>query len=290
MDNNILEILIFNVGQAQAIFFYPRSHPEYGMFVDCAESDNCKPIDFLLTKNFIHWNAVNRRYELGNLTLTNYDNDHFSGLPGIRENIHIKTVRLPKNITSQELKSIKPEVTDALKNVCYLKDTYTSDAVNHIPPYRQHTYYLEQSELEPEKLDTNHLSQLVFIEYGGSKICISGDLEISAWEKILQKQEVQKHLKNTHVFVAAHHGHDNGYHTEIFSHCLNPDCIIISDKEIMYGTQDYMSAKYSQHVKNGVNFQGTNPGRKVLTTRSDGHLWIRFDLYGNRTYQSFSIN
>lgn len=107
--DDVLEILIFNVGQAQSIFFYPRNNPEYGMFVDCAENEDCRPIDFLLEKGFIHHDG--QKYLLSNLTITNYDQDHFSGLPVIKEKVHVDTVRLPKNISSQERdKSFKKSV------------------------------------------------------------------------------------------------------------------------------------------------------------------------------------
>lgn len=289
MDNNILEILIFNVGQAQCIFFYPRSNPEYGMLVDCGSGEDYDPTDFLVEKGFFHrMGGINT---LSNLTLTNYDHDHFSGLPKLRQNVFIQTVSLPQNISSTELKSIKPEITNALQNVCYLKDTYTTPAPYHTPPYSKYLYSLTQDELGMEAINTNHLSQLVFIEYGGSKICIGGDLERNpAWGKILQKTEIQNHLRSTNVVVAAHHGHDNGYHEDIFLHCLNPDCIVISDKDIIYDTQDGMASIYSKHVPMGIALNGANPARKVLTTRSDGHLWISFYTNGARTYQSFSIN
>src|SRR3990167_831610 len=175
MDNNILEILIFNVGQAQCIFFYPQSHPEYGMFVDCAAGENYNPIDFLIKQNLIYHDGT--QYVLGNLTITNYDNDHFFGLPKIRQKVHIKTVNLAKNVSSGELKNIKPEITEALNHVCFLKDTYTADVPFHTPPYVKYIFSLSQGELGLEEINTNNLSQLVFIEYGGSKICICGDLE-----------------------------------------------------------------------------------------------------------------
>ncbi len=287
MNNNILEILVFNVGQAQSIFFYPSNNPEYGMFVDCAESEDCKPIDFLVKQGLIHHDG--KRHVLGNLTLTNYDQDHFSGLPTVRENVHIDTVRFPKNISSEELKNAKDEITEALEHVCEIKNTYTSDATYHQPPYAVHCFSLNQSQLDSEEINTNHLSQLVFVEYGGSKICICGDLEKSAWEKILQNIEVQKHLKTTNVLIAPHHGRDNGYHEDVFKYCNKPDCIIISDKELMYDTQISMADKYGKQVPTGINFKGENPLRKVLSTRNDGHLWLRFDNFGNRTYQNFII-
>jgi len=287
--SDVLEILVFDVGQGQCIFFYPRSNPEYGMFVDCASGQEYEPIDFLIQHGFIFHDG--NKYILNNLTITNYDHDHFSGLPKIRQKAHIKTVNLASNVSSNELKNIKPEITDALNHVCFLKDTYTATVVNHNPPYVKHIYSLSQNELGLTNIETNHLSQLVFISYGGSKICICGDLEDSpSWEKMLLKPEVQAHLRQTNVFVASHHGHENGYHEAIFNHCTNPDCVIISDKDIMYDTQDGMASKYSKHVPYGVSLNNSYPPRKVLTTRSDGHLQISFDLSGNRVYRGFIIN
>lgn len=288
MDNNVLEIFIFNVGSAQCIFFYPRNHPDYGMFVDCALGEDYNPIEFLIKKNLIHHDGS--RHVLGNLTITNYDHDHFFGLPHLIQKMHIQTVSLAKNISSDELKNIKTEITEALKHLCFLKDTYIHPVPDNIPPYNKHLYSLTQYELGSETINTNHLSQLVFVEYGGSKICIAGDLERFAWEKILLNQEIQKHLSETNVVVAAHHGRDNGYHENVFLHCINPECIVISDKDIMHDTQDSMANIYAKHVKTGIYFNGKIPPRKVLTTRSDGHLLIRFLMDGSRTYHNFLID
>ena len=76
--------------------------------------------------------------------------------------------------------------------------------------------------------------------------------ETPAWDKILQNSEIQNHLKTTNVFIASHHGHLNGYHENVFLHCISPDCVVISDKDIMYDTQDGMATKYSQHVPVGI--------------------------------------
>lgn len=281
----MLEIVVFNIGAGQSIFFYPNGQKEYAMLIDCHESEEFSPIDFLLEKELLHHDGS--RHVLGNLTITNYDHDHFSGLPKIMKKVHIDTVRLPKNISSQELKSCKEESTDALEKICHLKDTYTGNAENHTPPYRKLSYYLDPNELDNNDINTNHLSQMVFIEYGNSHICVAGDLEATAWEKILQKQGVIENLQKTNVLIAPHHGRENGYHTDIFKHCT-PECIVISDKALMYGTQDAMAQTYSNHVVgNGVFFG--NEQRKVLTTRKDGHILISFDMNGSRSYQSLSI-
>lgn len=142
-----------------------------------------------------------------------------------------------------------------------------------------------------KECDTNNLSQIVFVKYGGSVICISGDVEKDGWEQLLAKEDFKTWLAATNVFVAAHHGRENGYAEEIFEFCF-PECIIFSDKRMVHGTQEGMVQAYENHVKgNGVFLRepkNLDP-RKVLTTRKDGHIWLRFNSSGTREYRTFAI-
>jgi len=283
-----LQIAVFNVGAAQSILVYPTAQQSHARLIDCGgEEDGFSPVDFLLSKNLLPIN-VSGSPKLGNLTITNYDHDHFSWLPDLWKEVDIWTTRFPKNISSQELKTHKPEMTDALNHICHIKDTYTSSTEEFFPVYKTSTFHLEQGDLDDD-LNTNHLSQIVFIEFHGSKLCVAGDLEHPAWEKILNKLEVQQHLATTNVLIAPHHGRENGYHESIFNYC-SPEVIIISDKDIMYDTQGGMAQKYANHVIGiGVDFK-TSDTRKVLTTRSDGHILINFEVDGNRSYAPLDVN
>lgn len=282
----MMDVVIFNVEMGQSIFFYPHDYPEYGMLVDCGNTQNFDPIDILISGEYVHHDG--RRYVLGNLTLTNYDHDHFSGIPNLSEKVHIDTIRFPKNISEEQLYGIKPEKTRALDLVCHYKRTYTGSAAHHQPPYIVKTFYLEQHHFfQGQEITTNNLSQVVFVEYLGTTFCVSGDLEEAGWELMLQKQDFQDWLSKTDVFIAAHHGRENGYAEEIFEHCF-PECVIISDKRVAHGTQEGMSQAYGEHVLgDGVYLNGDfqNP-RKVLTTRSDGNILIRIGGDGSRAYKS----
>jgi beta-lactamase superfamily II metal-dependent hydrolase len=276
-----LQIAVFDVGAGQSILIYPTNQIDHACLIDCGGEDGgFSPVEFLVSKNLLPKDTKGKP-KLGNLTITNYDHDHFSWLPDLRKKAEIWTSRLPKNISSVELKSHKDEVTNALEHVCYMKDTYTAPAMDFNPVYTVNTYHLEQNDLDGD-LNTNHLSQMVFIDFGNSKICVAGDLEKPAWEKILKKQEVRNHLSKVNVLIAPHHGRENGYHEAIFQYC-SPEVIVISDKDIMHSTQDGMAKLYSTHVRGmGISFNGSQ--RKVLTTRSDGHILIEFELNGARSY------
>ena len=287
----MLDIIVFNVEHGQSIFFFPQNTSKYGMLVDCGNTPEFEPVDFLIKQKLLHHDG--QQYVLGQLTLTNYDQDHFSGLPYLRSKAHIKTIRFAKNLTSPEIKAQKPVVTDALEHVCFLQDTYTSPVPpDFLPPYQMATFSLTKSYLNGEEPTTNNLSQMVFVEYGGSVICIAGDLEKGAWEKLIAAYPaVTLWLARTNVLVAAHHGRDNGYADEIFGHC-SPECVVISDKQIVHGTQEGMSQAYANRVQgDGVSLLSSRSPdkRKVLTTRSDGHIWVRFTDGGTREYRKFVI-
>lgn len=101
----MMNIFIFNVGLGECIFFYPRTHPSYAMMVDCGNTTTFEPVDFLIEKNFLTFNSTIKKYVLSNLTMTNYDQDHFSGLPYLRSKVIIETTNFMKNLTGCKSRS-----------------------------------------------------------------------------------------------------------------------------------------------------------------------------------------
>lgn len=274
-----MDIFIFDVGLGQSIFIYPRNNPQYGMLIDCGHDGDFHPIDFLVEKGFIHQNR------LGNLTITNYDQDHFSGIENLRSKVDIWTTSFAKNLSSNEIKQLKEDITTQLEHVCYLKDKYVHPAPTFTPPYTVVRFSLEKYDIENH--DTNNLSQVVFIEHHGTTVCISGDLELKGWTALIKKYPIiNDWLKKTNVFVASHHGRENGYCPDVFANCA-PECVVISDKGIVHDTQKDMASLYGSHVS-GQGVSINNRTRKVLTTRDDGHLWLEIHPGPARIYKSFS--
>lgn len=285
----MLQCVVFNVRLGQCVAFLPVNHLEYMTFIDCGHEDDFHPIDFI-NENVGGLQKVAGKTILGNLTLTNYDHDHFSGLPYLKTKAKIRTTRFPNNLSSDDLIDLKDEVTDALEAVLDIKNAYTKTAQNHNPPYVKKMFSLTKNELKAAgvPVTTNHLSQIVFLIYRGRTICISGDLEKPSWELMLRKSQVRELLQQTDIFFASHHGRENGYCERVFDYCT-PECVIISDKEIVHGTQENMSQKYAKHVTgSGVIFKSgsTSNKRKVISTRSDGHILINLHPDGNFEYIS----
>lgn len=282
----MLDVLVFNVELGQCIFFYPCYQPEYGMMVDCGDTADFKPIDFLKERGFIHQNGF--RYVLKDLTLTNYDHDHYSGLPYVQSQVYIDTVKFPPNLTAEEIYRMKPEKTTALNAVVGIRRGFTALAENYNPPFTKRTFYLYPSDFNWSRASTNNLSQIVFVQYQGATVCIPGDLEADGWARILTIPEVRDLLRQTNILIASHHGRENGYYKPVFNHCF-PECTVISDCYIRHDTQENMADVYRRRViGNGIIFNNdySNP-RKVLTTRSDGHILVRITDNGERIYRSF---
>jgi len=78
------------------------------MLVDCGHDNEYHPIDTLLEYDIVYLNGQNKK-EIGNLTLTNYDHDHFSGLPYLTSKVKFRTVNLAKNLSIDDLLSLKDE-------------------------------------------------------------------------------------------------------------------------------------------------------------------------------------
>ena len=282
-----MDIIIFDVGLGQCIFFYPTNYAEYGLMIDCGSRQDFNPIDKIIEWNLLAFDQVSRKHKLKNLTLTNYDQDHFSGLPYLKTKVQIETVKFPKNLTGDEIKRIKPVVTQPVKDVVEILETYNSKAANYSPPYTKYCFFLSKADFPGEQIDTNKLSQLVFVAFNHTCICIPGDLTVPAWEKHLQNGNVTALLSASDIFIASHHGREDGFNEKVFLYC-NPECVILSDKHLIHGTQEGMSSKYGGIVQgNGIVLNGdVSDLRKTLTTRNDGHIWIKINADGTRTYKT----
>ena len=284
---------IYNVKLGQCIGVLPHEQRDYAMLLDCGHDGDFHPIDDF-GKYLPQTTERPPRPSLRSLVLTNYDHDHFSGLPNLHQSSKIKSTLLPKNLSMAEIRSLKSDSTAALDALEELRTTYTSSVENYTPPFERKVFSLTQGELRDAKIpiETNHLSQMVFVEYGQTTFCIPGDLEKPSWALMLSKPEVQSWLKKTNILLAPHHGRENGYHEDIFKYC-EPDCVILSDRSIVHGTQKDMSALYARHVRgNGINYKpatGNTVLRKTLTTRNDGHILVSVPLTGSPIFKAHTV-
>jgi beta-lactamase superfamily II metal-dependent hydrolase len=207
--------------------------------------------------------------------LSHYDEDHVSDLPGLRAlgwQMPIQTLHTNPRVTPDQVRAIKrrdgpiePGVQTALE--------MTEEYVHPIGARNAQTWALEGLDIQmfynpyPVFQDTNNLSLVTFIHHDQVSIVIPGDLERAGWMMLLENPNFIENLEQVDIFVASHHGRENGYLEEIFNHCW-PAIVIISDTIIHFDTQEH---NYANHAL-GVLCDGGPESRYVLTTRNDGNI------------------
>lgn len=203
------------------------------------------------------------------LVITNYDEDHISDLPRLQSQLPIATLRRNGSISAKQLRSLKEQsgpISEAMQCLLEMMEGYCSAPIQppefpNISLRTYHNMYLV------DFTDTNNLSLVSFLQCPGLAVVIPGDLEKPGWEKLLQIQTFRAELSEANVFVASHHGRENGYCEDVFSYC-HPDVVVFSDGPKQYATREMVDT-YARHAR-GVLYNGQT--WKVMTTRKDGTI------------------
>jgi beta-lactamase superfamily II metal-dependent hydrolase len=224
------------------------------------------------------------RYDLGRTTLdylfiTNADQDHMSDLRGLDQaGVTVDTLIRNPSYTSATMRSIKlgggPLTGDA---EWYLR-ACDSFNVTTIRPFNQYMGGITCDTFHnsyPWFIDTNNLSLVVFIRFGGVTFLFPGDLEREGWLALFARPDFKALLGNVSVLMASHHGRENGFCDEVFKYC-RPHAVVISDKEVVHDTQRTLPDYRAVVRDTGVVVRTTGKRRHVLTTRRDG--WIQFEV------------
>jgi beta-lactamase superfamily II metal-dependent hydrolase len=241
--------------------------------VDCGHSRNLgwAPGKYLKSKNI-------GTLEL--LCVTNYDEDHVSGLPNLlAHGVSVLWLCANRDVTPDELRAIKGygNVGLGMMDVLDMLGTHTTlpSVGSPMPQFgglKRTTFHAPY----PTFVDTNNLSLVVHLECNGVGVLFPGDLERPGWRYHLRNPAFQDCLRRTSVFVASHHGRDDGRCDEAFDY-LNPFYTVISDCGYQYESQETINY-YANRTKGGPFRQSAT--RRVLTTRNDGTITFNFNADG----------
>lgn len=258
-----MQVQIFNVAHGFCAFVVADTGNT--MLIDCGHNDETGfyPANYLMARGC---SGIER------LFILNYDEDHLSGLPRLRQlstRIPITILHRNPSLTLDQLRALKlasGPIGSGMQALLQMIPTYTSGVTNppDLGPLSFSVYYNSY----PEFTDTNNLSLVLFLRFPGLSLVFPGDVERSGWLKLLLNPGFREALGGVNIFIASHHGRESGYAPEVFQFC-SPDLIVISDEAKKYETQEH---SYSQHAK-GITWDTTGT-RKVLTTRRDGLLTI----------------
>jgi len=208
------------------------------------------------------------------LAITNYDEDHVSGIADLCDRIDVRSLWRNKSVDSSVIRSLKssdgmgPGIERLTREIT---NTFTVSGTAPQPVFaglERLAFYNDYPAFD----DENNLSMVVFLKCHGIGVMFPGDLERAGWLALLRQPSFQQALRETNVLVASHHGRQSGCCEEVFKLC-NPFYVVISDKGYMHDTQE--TVPFYRGVAKGGPFRSEKE-RRVLTTRNDGVIHFNF--------------
>lgn len=212
------------------------------------------------------------------LTITNYDEDHVSGIENLFEEVSVGWLWRNKSVSTVTLKHLKSEdgMGTGIDRLCHAIDhIFTGDGTSPQPGF-QGLYREAFHNQYPTFEDENNLSFVVHLNCHGVGVLFTGDLEKAGWIELLKQQKFREMLPKVRVLIAPHHGRESGCCEEAMQLCTSLNYVVISDRGYQYDTQKTIPF-YTRFAAGGP-FRGQT--RKVLTTRSDGEIPFTFTPNG----------
>lgn len=226
-------------------------------------------------------------YALDRLMVTNFDEDHVSGIGDLFDKTVTQALLTNSTISSQNVRQMKAERgmgrgmgRGIRRLVESMEQTFTGGPVSRAnnADFGDTSFSVYRNSYNPVFgfTDTNNLSLAIFVRCGPHKVIFPGDLEKPGWRALLQHPAFIRELHDVTLFVASHHGRLNGYCPEVMAQCPSIQAVIFSDEGIVYDTQETASL-YRTHAA-GIWFDGQP--RRVLTTRTDKSMQFHFNAMG----------
>jgi len=244
-------------------------------------SDDRSPLETL----YDHYGVRDIHY----LVITHPHRDHIDDILNI-DKFNVKIFKRPRNLDKVGIMSNISERDKPKYDKYFALDTeyvhpvpaalVTSDPKNYGD--------LNNSTFETPGLTTNLNNRSIFtvLEYQGIKVIIPGDNEYASLDLLMQKEDFKAAIEDCDVLIAPHHGRESAYHSA-FVKLANPRLIIVSDGSLC---DTSANARYSAAAKGWNVYRNGQPTqRKMLTTNTDGEVYIDFGHNGTTRYLSVQI-
>lgn len=215
------------------------------------------------------------------LYLSNLDEDHLRDLPHVWQRVTLGSIFSNPTVSAAALAAMKREhgMARGLRHAHAILHCYGAGMIGRPPERGAVQAWTYWNLYGWDFTETNNLSLAIFVRYGAFTMLFAGDLETAGWRALLRRPNFIADLASVKVFIASHHGRENGCCNEVFQAC-RPEVFIVSDAEHQYHSQD--TTDWYRQRANGIPDVGMAPDpifgypqRYVLTTRCDGTLSIQ---------------
>ena len=300
-----LQIWFFDVGHGDCA--YLRLPNGARMMIDCGGGDNHWPSLLLKHSRITAADSPipipGRAYGIDNLVITHLHGDHISDIKAIHEQIGFFILT---GGYSSFIDRVKTETIDWKERGRAPVDKFreiVKSYVDTISP-SENRVELAKPTCIVEKMrflnfedgiDMNELSWFVSFQIGNQKVLFTGDMTGAGVRKILQSKNAEafkRFVKGTTILKIPHHARLNGCSQEMFD-CFGakPLVGVASDEELNDRNEETCSVSwYSQKISdNKILIDGEMQNRKVLTTRSDGDIYLEITEQGSIAIQTHCL-
>jgi beta-lactamase superfamily II metal-dependent hydrolase len=193
------------------------------------------------------------------------------------DNVDVQWLWRNRSVSAGTLSRLKSQngMGPGIGRLAYAIDqVFTGDGSSRQPVFQGLHHRLAFS--YPTFDDENNLSMAIFLSCHGVGVMFTGDLEKPGFAELLKDELFGCALQSTNVYIASHHGRENGCSKDVAKLLTNVYYVVISDKGYEHETQDTLSFYYK--IAKGGHF-GLQT-RYVLTTRNDGRILFDFSPQG----------
>ena len=107
------------------------------LLFDCGHSSTCRPSEYLSARG----SRTIRR-----LFISNYDEDHISDLPNVRQRLSVEILTRNASLTSTQLRGLKTHpISEAMTSLLEMIDRYTGDVTSRKLPRQRDSSKVEVS-------------------------------------------------------------------------------------------------------------------------------------------------
>lgn len=287
-----MDLWIFNIGRGLCVSV--RTPNNYLILLDCGHSQEFSPIQWLGKQQWTPYEG----HQLTKLIVSHPHLDHISDIERVSETLPPGIIKRRKDLNWDRVTSGGSGDTSPVKHFreTYLppRTTYTETASD--PDWGQgfqFKYYQLGIDKVAEVSSTdssyvNNSSCVITIKYNGYCFVLNGDIESEGMVALLnESQNLRNDISSgVHFYLTPHHGHTSSFSSEWFN-IAGPTKIlnIASERRKRPGESDSMTNVDSRYSQENYCLGQNNERRRMISTKSDGHLRIWVNSEGKWNWE-----
>ncbi len=290
-----MDLWVFNVGRGLCAAV--RSPNGYLCVVDCGRSDDFSPIGWLAQQE---WTS-HKNYKLAKLVITHPHADHIADIETVTATLKPFMILRRKDLNWKKVTSGGSDQTAAMQH--YIKH-YMPPAYNEPIPDNQkpdwgggfvlRAYRLNEATVAKiSKTDSSYVNNSSFVlilKYMDYTFALNGDIECEGMCALLQQEPglCTTIRSGVDFYLAPHHGHGSGFCSSWF-HKAGPTKIFnIASERRKLPNEDDSRVKVDSRYSQEAYCKGADPeGRRLLATKSDGHIHVGIDHDGKWSWEGY---